>query len=414
MEAAGYQDAAAAAVRWPSRDPGRRAGVGVDGDGLRWFATSVPSPVLVVGTEGRGVGPPPEDAAWVAAGDGAAVDAGFDPSRQPAAPGSAARGRRRRRAVRPDRDALVIGSFLNEAAALCGRPFLAWRRPEWLALEDKLVADAIWDRQRCPEGTERGRVAGRRRPMSWPPWPAGSTGGVAPSGPPTPPRDGTAVPSWCGGSAASDDVGAGAGGAAPARSRPLRVMPFLEGVPCSIHGIVYPGHVSALRPVEQISFRRPGQPRFWYAGCATFYDPPAAVREAMRDAARRVGAHLRETVGYLGAFTIDGIVDEQDGFLPTELNPRSGAGLHTMLRPLPEIPFQLLLDALVGGLAPRLRPRRSGGARRRVGRCRARRRHLAPDHGAPAGCRGPARRRGRRRLGVGRGRAAGRWLRDRW
>ena len=36
--------------------------------------------------------------------------------------------------------------------------------------------------------------------------------------------------------------------------------------------------------------------------------------------------------------------------MPTELNPRSGAGLHTMLRPLPEIPFQLLLDTLVGGL----------------------------------------------------------------
>ena len=52
----------------------------------------------------------------------------------------------------PTGDALVIGSFLNEAAELCGRPFLAWRRPEWLALEDKLVADdACGTGRRCPE-----------------------------------------------------------------------------------------------------------------------------------------------------------------------------------------------------------------------------------------------------------------------
>ena len=137
--------------------------------------------------------------------------------------------------------------------------------------------------------------------------------------------------------------------------RTVRVMPFLEGVPCSIHGIVHPDDVLALRPVEQVSFRRPGQPRFWYAGCATFYDPPDPVRDAMREAARRVGAHLRATVSYRGAFSIDGVVTA-DGFLPTELNPRSGAGVNTMLRPLPEIPFQLLLDALVGGIDLRYDP----------------------------------------------------------
>ena len=34
----------------------------------------------------------------------------------------------------PCHDALVIGDFLTEAPALAGRPFLAHRRPEWLAL----------------------------------------------------------------------------------------------------------------------------------------------------------------------------------------------------------------------------------------------------------------------------------------
>ncbi|HEX4981011.1 MAG TPA: hypothetical protein VFV63_04900, partial [Ilumatobacteraceae bacterium] len=36
---------------------------------------------------------------------------------------------------------------------------------------------------------------------------------------------------------------------------------------------------------------------------------------------------------------------------PTELNPRSGAGLNVMLRGLPDLPLQLMLDALVGGVA---------------------------------------------------------------
>ena len=30
----------------------------------------------------------------------------------------------------------------------------------------------------------------------------------------------------------------------------VRVMPFLEGVPCSIHGFVLPDGTAALRPVE--------------------------------------------------------------------------------------------------------------------------------------------------------------------
>jgi hypothetical protein len=125
-------------------------------------------------------------------------------------------------------------------------------------------------------------------------------------------------------------------------------MPFLEGVPCSIHGIVYPDHVIALRPVEQITLRGASDPTFFYAGCATFFDPPEPVRESMRVMARRVGAHLRDHVQFRGAFTIDGVIGA-DGFRPTELNPRSGAGLMVIQRDQPELPLSLLLDVLVGG-----------------------------------------------------------------
>ena len=133
----------------------------------------------------------------------------------------------------------------------------------------------------------------------------------------------------------------------------VRVMPFLEGIPCSIHGIVFDEHVAAIRPVEMVTLRRPpGHPEgaFFYAGCSTFFDPPDATRASMREIARTTGALLRAEVGFRGAFTIDGVATAR-GFLPTELNPRSGAGLNVMLRGLADFPLQQLLDALVGGIA---------------------------------------------------------------
>ena len=134
-----------------------------------------------------------------------------------------------------------------------------------------------------------------------------------------------------------------------ARCDRVRVMPFLEGIPCSIHGVVFPGGVAAFRPVEMVTLRRPGgRGRLRYAGAATFWDPPAADREVMRDLARRVGDGLRERVGYRGAFTVDGVL-AAEGFLPTELNPRLGAGLSMMTRDLPDLPVALLDRALVEG-----------------------------------------------------------------
>ena len=46
----------------------------------------------------------------------------------------------------PQADAIVIGTFLSTASQVVGRPLVSYRRPEWLALEDKVVVDAFWDR----------------------------------------------------------------------------------------------------------------------------------------------------------------------------------------------------------------------------------------------------------------------------
>ena len=98
--------------------------------------------LLVVGTEGEGAGAPPANVQWVAAGGGAptvheSIRRAMALLRDP--PESV---REAVSAFDPERAALTIGSFLTEVPDLLGRPFLAWRRPEWIALEDKTTVDA--------------------------------------------------------------------------------------------------------------------------------------------------------------------------------------------------------------------------------------------------------------------------------
>ena len=53
----------------------------------------------------------------------------------------------------------MFGTFLNDVPSLAGRPFVAHRRPEWVALEDKTVVDDLLDRA----GVARADVDGRAR-----------------------------------------------------------------------------------------------------------------------------------------------------------------------------------------------------------------------------------------------------------
>lgn len=246
----------------------------------------------------------------------------------------------------PGRDALVIGDFLNEAPTLAGRPFVAHRRPEWLALDDKTVVDGFWDRAGIARAASA--VVDAEVDAVAALWPHVDRG------------DGVVVAvdashGWTGGASGTRPV-RDRGGLAAAldgwAGRRVRVTPFLEGVPCSVHGLVFADHVAVLRPVELVVLR--GADGFFYAGCSSIWDPPAPAREQMRAVARRAGEELRAEVDYRGAFTVDGVLTD-GGFLPTELNPRNGAGLATMSRGF-DFPLQLLLDALVGGVELDYRP----------------------------------------------------------
>ena len=239
----------------------------------------------------------------------------------------------------PRGEALVVGTFLNPASDLGGRPFLAHRRSEWVALEDKVVVDAFWDRagiDRSPSVVVDLADA------------AAAAIGVDCG-------DGTV---WA--ADAREGFTGGASGVRwvtdePSRRRAeaelgeicdqVRVMPFLEGIPCSIHGIVLPDGVAALRPVEMVTLRRGND--LVYAGCATFWDPPGAVRDHMRTIARRAGEQLASEVDFRGTFTVDGVVTSE-GFRPTELNPRFGAGINTIGR-ASKLPIVLLNDLIVAG-----------------------------------------------------------------
>jgi hypothetical protein len=248
----------------------------------------------------------------------------------------------------PERRALVLSPMFNELPEIAGRRVYGPRRPEWRRLEDKVVVDDLWDDlgvARAPsevvpaEAAALRAAAGRLDRGAGTAWAGDARQGF---------HGGAYGLRWVRG---EEDV-AEAVAFLAARCDRVRVMPFLEGIPCSIHGVVFPRGVATFRPVEMVTLRRPGGSpggsRLRYAGAATFWDPPPADREVMRDLARRVGAGLRERVGYRGGFTVDGVL-AAEGFLPTELNPRFGAGLLTMTRDLPGLPVSLLDRVLVEG-----------------------------------------------------------------
>ena len=64
--------------------------------------------------------------------------------------------------------------------------------------------------------------------------------------------------------------------------------------------------------------------------------------------AKRVGDSLREMVNYKGIFTVDGVMTK-DGFRPTELNPRSGAGIKPLTVGLEGLDLDFIAQTLVAG-----------------------------------------------------------------
>jgi hypothetical protein len=241
----------------------------------------------------------------------------------------------------PGREARVLGPIFAVGADVAGRRFYGARPPAWQALEDKVVIDALWDEVTVPRAPSR-VVAPDAAALSHASEALDLGHGVVWAGDARDGFHGGAAYTWW---VRDEPTAAEALAFLGPRCDTVRVMPFLEGIPCSIHGVVFPDHVVVLRPAEMVVLRRADGNGFRYARAATFWDPPGSDRRHLRAVARRVGQHLRQTLDYRGAFTIDGVLTT-DGFRPTELNPRVGAALGLMVS---GVSFDLLSYALIEG-----------------------------------------------------------------
>jgi hypothetical protein len=275
----------------------------------------------------------------------------------------------------PERSARALVRFtLSPVPEVACRRRYADRPPSWAQLEDKTELPAFLDAigvRRGPLAVVRAEPAclrdaaarlDRGRGTVW---------------------SGDAAPGVHGGGYAvrwvhDDDTREQAEAFFAGRFGRVRVSPFYEGIPCSIHGIVFAEGVAVFRPMEMIVLRRRGSSRFVYGGSASFWDPEPEEREEMRLLARQIGCGLRDRLAYRGAFALDGVLSDA-GFVPTELNTRIGAAFRHLHERSPELPLSLLALAVQEGERFDWRPsdlerlvleradeRRSGSARMRL------------------------------------------------
>lgn len=246
----------------------------------------------------------------------------------------------------PTFEAVVWGRLFGPLPHLAGRPVVGGRTADWIAVERKVTVDALFDRARVERPPSAvlpvtdvdalAAVADRLDAGCGTVWAGDAAGG---------PNGGGHFVRWV----RTEADRAAALAWFTGRCTEVRIAPFVAGVPCSVHGIVFPDHVAVFRPVEIVTLHPTGTNRFVYGGTATFWDPPVAAREDMRAAARRVGRTLREVAGYRGAFGVDGVLTT-DGFRPTELNARFAGGLETLAATVPDVPLEIVDRAVVEGL----------------------------------------------------------------
>lgn len=237
--------------------------------------------------------------------------------------------------VDPDRSALVLGTQFTDVPEVCGRLVHGWRRAECAAWEDKTRIDQLWrdigvsapahvvlaadDPAVHSVMTEldkgRGVVVAMDSTREF----RGDAKGLR----------------WVRRRAELDAALAAFHGLTDR----LRVAEFVDGVPCSVLGLVLDGGVAVFDPIEIITLRDPNTGRLLFCGSSTHWRPETEAADTIRHCARLAGQRLAELIGYRGLFSVDGVLGED--FLATELNPRHASGLGISVA-WPEFPIYLL------------------------------------------------------------------------
>lgn len=242
----------------------------------------------------------------------------------------------------PEGSARVLAEPFATAQVMLGRSTFGVRRPRWSAWEDKMRVDSLWDdleiphaRYRIVDPVDAPDAARELETELGTVWVADNSGGW---------HGGGEYVRWVSGT----DEYEGTVDWFRERAMKVRVMPFLEGLPASIHGWVTNSGVAVFLPVEILMLRPADRSGFVYAGVSTLWSAPEQAKEEMRSVAKRVGEALSERDGYRGAFGIDGVLTA-DGFRPTELNPRMSAGAAVQLGSV-DLPLGLLMRCEIEGL----------------------------------------------------------------
>ncbi len=300
--------------------------------------------MAIGGSRGTGVLPDPARVAKITLGTSAGDMMSAIRTAQAALAAVPPRVQQRVDELDPGGEARVLAGILAEEGRIAGRRVYGGRPASWERLEDKTAIDEVWDRAgltRAPSRVVEPDGAAVRRAADE----VARGGEYVISGDSREGFNGGAqYVRWI---RTESDLPAALEFFAAHCDR-VRVMPLLEGIPCSIHGIVFPDYIAVFRPCELLVFRDPETPAFKYAGADTYWDAPADLAEEMTGAARKLGACLAESHDYRGTFTLDGVATPS-GFRPTEVNARVGAALTMATASLEQLPMVLFNCLLVEG-----------------------------------------------------------------
>jgi hypothetical protein len=246
----------------------------------------------------------------------------------------------------PLHEALALGNNWQHSPELAGRRFVGPRRREWAVFEDKTEVGRLWLSAgiTCAPslvvGTSKEALGAASKSLDQGQgtvWAGDHRDGEHHSG---------RHVRWV----YNDEQMAAATSYFGARCDRVRVMPFLQGEPCAIHGFAGDDGVAVLRPVAMDIDLDDNAGRFAYRASHMSWDPGRNSQQEIRSAAAAVGAQLASRVGYRGAFCIDGILTSE-GFRPTELNARWGASLSTIALSISEVPLRFVHAFMADGEA---------------------------------------------------------------